>query len=279
MATQQQAVSYRDALDIVFAQRNRAYGAYALHREYPVNMGKALSIGLLLIGIFIVLPHILQAFAGLVPKEIMLDNREIILSPPRDIDPASPPPIPPPPPATPLPPVRATITFVPPVVLQDEDVPVEDPPTQEILQISNAEIHTTTSAGDPNAPPLDIDLKEFGTVIVNNAEPEEEPLEAFAVHKMPGFPGGERDLMAYLAKNIEYPLLAREANIEGVVVLGFVVGKDGSINDITIMKDIGAGCGKEALRVVKNMPRWIPGEANGHAVKVRFTLPVRFKLQ
>lgn len=63
------------------------------------------------------------------------------------------------------------------------------------------------------------------------------------------------------------------------MVLGFVVGKDGSINDISIMKDIGGGCGKEALRVVKNMPRWIPGEANGHAVKVRFTLPVRFKLQ
>lgn len=278
MATQPQPVSYRDALDIVFAQRNRAYGAYVLRREYPVSLGKALSIGLLLIGLFIILPHILQAFAGLTPKADIPEIREIILSP-RDIDPASPPPIPPPPPATPPPPVRATITFVPPVVMQDEDVPVEDPPTQETLQTSNAQIHTTTSAGDPNAPPLDIDPKEFGTVIVNNAQPEDETLEAFAVHKMPGFPGGERDLMAYLAKNIEYPTLAREANIEGVVVLGFVVGKDGSINDISIMKDIGGGCGKEALRVVKNMPRWIPGEANGHAVKVRFTLPVRFKLQ
>ena len=68
MATQAQPVSSRDALDIIFAQRNRAYGAYALRREYPVNLGKALSIGFLLIGFFIVLPHILQAFAGLVPR-------------------------------------------------------------------------------------------------------------------------------------------------------------------------------------------------------------------
>ena len=278
MATQAQPVSSWDALDIVFAQRNRAYGAYALRREYPVNLGKALSIGFLLIGFFIVLPHILQAFAGLVPREIILDNREIILSPPRDIDPATPPP-PPPPPVTPPPPVRATITFVPPVVLQDEDVPEEAPPAQDVLVASNADISNIDVAGDVTAPPLDIDPKEFGTVIVNNAQPEEETLEAFAVHKMPSFPGGERDLMAYLAKNIDYPTLAKEANIEGVVVLGFVVGKDGSINDINIMKDIGAGCGREALRVVREMPRWSPGEANGHAVKVRFTLPVRFKLE
>lgn len=278
MATQAQPVSSRDALDIIFAQRNRAYGAYALRREYPVNLGKALSIGFLLIGFFIVLPHILQAFAGLVPREIILDNREIILSPPRDIDPATPPP-PPPPPITPPPPVHATITFVPPVVLQDNDVPDEDPPAQDDLVASNVDISNKDVAGDGDAPPIDIDPTEFKNVIVSHAKPEEEPLESYAVNKLPSFPGGDRDLMAYLAKNIDYPTLAKEANIEGVVVLGFVVGKDGSIKDINIMKDIGGGCGKEALRVVREMPRWSPGEANGHAVKVRFTLPVRFKLQ
>ncbi len=278
MATQAQPVSSRDALDIIFAQRNRAYGAYALRREYPVNLGKALSIGFLLIGFFIVLPHILQAFAGLVPREIILDNREIILSPPRDIDPATPPP-PPPPPITPPPPVHATIAFVPPVVLQDNDVPDEDPPAQDDLVASNVDISNKDVAGDGDAPPIDIDPTEFKNVIVSHAQPEEEPLESYAVNKLPSFPGGDRDLMAYLAKNIDYPTLAKEANIEGVVVLGFVVGKDGSIKDINIMKDIGGGCGKEALRVVREMPRWSPGEANGHAVKVRFTLPVRFKLQ
>ncbi len=60
---------------------------------------------------------------------------------------------------------------------------------------------------------------------------------------------------------------------------GIVINKDGSVSDVVIMRDIGGGCGKEAVRVVKSMPKWIPGEANGHAVKVRYTLPVRFKLE
>ena len=278
MATQPQPVSYRDALDIVFAQRNRAYGAYLLHREYPVNLGKALTVGLLLIGFFIILPHLMHAFAGMAPEKTVLDYREIILNPPPDIDKMAPPP-PPPPPVTPPPPVRASIAFVPPVVLQDDQVKQEDPPAQTDMLENPADIGKITVDGDPDAPPSDIDPGELKNIVVNNAEPEDVPLEGYAVNKMPSFPGGDHDLMAYLAKNIEYPTLAKENNIQGVVVLGFVVGKDGSINDITVMKEIGGGCGKEALRVVKNMPRWTPGEAAGHAVKVRFTLPVRFALQ
>ena len=84
--------------------------------------------------------------------------------------------------------------------------------------------------------------------------------------------------MKFLSKNIEYPTLAKENNIQGVVALTFVVGKDGAVSDVQVVKDIGGGCGKEAVRVVKAMPKWVPGEANGNAVKVRFTLPVRFRL-
>lgn len=277
MATQQQPVSYRDALDIVFAQRNRAYGAYALRREYPVTLGKALTIGFLLIGFFIALPHLLHAFADLSDKPD-IDMSEVVFSPLRDIDPATPPP-PPPPPITPPPPVRASLIFIPPIVLQDEAVLDEDPPAQDMMAATNIDISNKKVDGDPDAPPLDIDVKDFANVVVNNAVPEEETHEMFDLNKLPSFPGGERDLMAYLAKNIEYPIMAKETNIEGSVVLSFVIGKDGSINDLAILKDIGGGCGKEALRVVKEMPRWTPGEANGHAVKVRFTLPVRFKLQ
>ncbi len=100
----------------------------------------------------------------------------------------------------------------------------------------------------------------------------------FDVQKPPSFPGGEAALMRFLAENIKYPEMAREAGIQGVVVVSFVVGKDGNINDIALLKEVGGGCSKEALRVVKTMPRWSPGEAQGHAVKVRFTLPVRFAL-
>ncbi len=279
MATHTQPVSYRDALDIVFAQRNRTYGAYALRREYPVNLGKALAVGLLLIGFFIILPHLLNAFSSLVPTAPDIDDREVLLSQPPDIDPSNPPLPPPPPPATPPPPVRATIVFVPPVVQPDDAVVEKEPPAIDVIINSPADVSTHTTAGEVGGPPPDIDPKAFSAVVVNNVQPEEEPHNIFDVNKMPSFPGGERDLMAYLARNIEYPQLAREANIEGMVVLGFIVGKDGSINDINIMKDIGGGCGKEALRVVRAMPKWSPGEANGHSVKVRFTLPVRFKLQ
>ncbi|MBL7782375.1 MAG: energy transducer TonB [Saprospiraceae bacterium] len=279
MATSQTNVSYRDALDIVFAHRNRAYGAYALRREYPVNLGKALGFGLLLIGLFIALPHIVKAFSGLVPEKTVVYDGEIVLGPPPDID--VPPPTPPPPPATPPPPARATVRFVPPVVMEDDKAQEEPPQAVELVLIDNAQVGVVNQTGTTDGPPDDINPDDFAGagVIVSQVKKEEEIYDGFGVNKMPGFPGGERDLMAYMAKNIEYPALAKENNIQGTVVLGFVVGKDGTINDVSILKDIGGGCGKEALRVVRSMPAWIPGEANGHAVKVRFTLPVRFKLE
>jgi len=103
--------------------------------------------------------------------------------------------------------------------------------------------------------------------------------EMFDIEKAPSFPGGEPSLMKFLAEQIQYPALARENAIQGTVALSFVVDKDGGITDIHILKDIGAGCGKEALRVLKSMPKWTPGEANGQPVKVRYTLPIRFKLE
>jgi protein TonB len=277
MATPFSTVSYRDALDIVFARRNRAYGAYALRREYPVNLGKALSIGLLLIGFFVVLPRLLNAFSGLMPDKTVLYDGEIVLGPPRDID--VPPPTPPPPPATPPPPARSSMRFVPPVVVENEKAPDEMRAQDELIP-NEGDIGKSDVTGTIDAPPSDLETGDLTNLVVETqAKPDEEPYDTYGVNKMPGFPGGERDLMTYLGKNIEYPTLAKEANIEGTVVLGFIVGKDGSINDVKILKDIGGGCGKEALRVVSNMPAWVPGEANGHAVKVRFTLPVRFRLQ
>lgn len=102
--------------------------------------------------------------------------------------------------------------------------------------------------------------------------------EMFDIQEQPSFPGGEGEMMKFLSKNINYPVLAKENAIQGAVVLTFVIGKDGSISEITIIKDIGGGCGKEAARVVKMMPNWNPGKANGNFVKVRYTLPIRFRL-
>ena len=96
---------------------------------------------------------------------------------------------------------------------------------------------------------------------------------------MPQFPGGNAELMRYLSANIKYPTIAAENGIEGRVVLKFVVGKDGGISNIQVVRALDPSCDKEAVRVVKGMPKWIPGMQNGHAVAVYFTLPVLFKLQ
>lgn len=106
----------------------------------------------------------------------------------------------------------------------------------------------------------------------------EKTYEMFDIQKAPAFPGGEAEMLKFLSANIKYPALARENAIQGSVVISFVVQADGTVGDAKIVKDIGAGCGKEALRVVSLMPRWKPGEANGEPVRVRYTLPVRFKL-
>jgi protein TonB len=122
---------------------------------------------------------------------------------------------------------------------------------------------------------------------------EEPEAPLIFVEKMPRFPGCDEvgmtseeqthcsnsRLLSFLSKNIRYPKLAREANIEGTVVISFVVEKDGQITQAQIRRDVGGGCGREALRVVNQMPNWIPGSQQGRKVRVMFNLPVRFKLQ
>jgi periplasmic protein TonB len=99
------------------------------------------------------------------------------------------------------------------------------------------------------------------------------------VEKQPSFPGGEPARMAYFAENLKYPVLARELGIMGVVYVGFVVEPDGSISNLKILRGIGGGCDEEAIRVVSGMPKWNPGMQRNKAVRVQFTLPVRFALR
>ena len=96
--------------------------------------------------------------------------------------------------------------------------------------------------------------------------------------KMPEFPGGEQALYEFLAKNIKYPQAAKDSNIQGKVFVQFVVEKDGSITNAKVGRDIGGGCGEEALRVVKMMPKWTPGELGGQKVRVQYVLPVKYEL-
>lgn len=107
---------------------------------------------------------------------------------------------------------------------------------------------------------------------------EEEEIFVF-VEQEPEYPGGSAALYKYLNDNLKYPDIARDNNISGICYINFVVEKDGSISRAVIKKDIGGGCGAEALRVVKGMPKWKPGKQGGRTVRSEFMLPVEFILQ
>ena len=120
---------------------------------------------------------------------------------------------------------------------------------------------------------------EITPVVVEEEEEEEEQQIFTVVENDPEFPGGMEALYKYLRQNIKYPQLARDNNITGRVYVTFVVERDGSIANPRVLKDIGGGCGQEAIRVVKSMPKWTPGKQRGKAVRVQFNLPVSFNLQ
>lgn len=278
MAEAKEASTYRDMLDIIFADRNKAYGAYQLRRSYPQYVGRALGLGLALIILFFAFPYIMSKVSGVLQDDSPIEVTAE-LGPPPDIDPNNPPPPPPPPPPTPPPPTRSTVQFVPPIVKKDEEVADKEPPTVEEVIETKADVGAETKQGNDEAPPaIDENPSELA-VVEAPRQVEEKTYEMFDIQKPPSFPGGDGELLKYLAQNIKYPPLARENNIQGSVVLTFVVGKKGDVSDVQIVKDIGGGCGKEAVRVVQSMPKWSAGEANGNPVKVRFTLPVRFKLE
>ncbi len=98
------------------------------------------------------------------------------------------------------------------------------------------------------------------------------------VEQMPSFPGGISGLMTYLNQNTRYPAVAQENCVQGRVVVSFVVGKDGHISDVTVLRSVDPSLDKEAVRVIRNMPRWTPGKQGGEPVKVRYNVPVSFRL-
>lgn len=96
---------------------------------------------------------------------------------------------------------------------------------------------------------------------------------------MPEFPGGPLKLFNWLSANVKYPTIAEENGVQGIVIVSFVVERDGSITDVRVVKSVDPSLDKEAARVIKSMPRWIPGKQKGETVRVKYTVPVTFRLQ
>jgi protein TonB len=126
-------------------------------------------------------------------------------------------------------------------------------------------------------------LQEFKDKVVVEPEPvkpREQPEEIpMLVEQMPQFPGGEAALMKYLSSHINYPPMAAENGVQGKVIIQFVVGKDGRVGEVKVIRSVDKELDKEAVRVCKSLPKFTPGRQNGQAVSVWYTLPVQFKLQ
>ncbi len=122
-------------------------------------------------------------------------------------------------------------------------------------------------------------IDEVVAVALDKSENKNEPHEIFiVVEEQPEFPGGAEAMMAFLSENVKYPDIAKENGIQGRVVVNFVVEKDGSITEINIVRGVDPSLDMEAKRVIENMPKWKPGKQRGHEVRVRFTLPIDFRL-
>ena len=194
-----------------------------------------------------------------------LKVEQIDLTPPPPVEDQPPPPPPPPPP-----PMVEMVKFTPPVIKDDA---VEEEPQKLQEEVKETNVGTKDQEGEKDLPVVPTEDTGPGEV----AAPE----IFTVVEEMPEFPGGSMEMMKYIQKNIQYPAMAREAGISGKCFLKFVVSGDGAISDVTILKGVAGcpDCDKEAMRVVKSMPKWKAGKQNGRAVSVFFNLPINFTIK
>lgn len=264
--------------DMVFADRNKSYGAYRLRQSSGKRHIVAFLVVLVIVVIVSLLPYLIFAVKQLAAKENlgpMEDTMELSALDVKEQVPeeniikqeVAPPP----------PPLKSTIQFVPPVIAKDEDVKDENQmKTQDEVIESKLQISVQDVKGTNDKFGIDIAELESHKVIVEEKPVEEKPF--VTVEQMPSFPGGEIEMQRFIRDNLKYPVIAQENGIQGRVTIRFVVTKDGTISDVQVLRGIDASCDKEAVRVVKSMPKWIPGKQNGRNVPVYFTLPVVFKL-
>lgn len=172
-----------------------------------------------------------------------------------------------------------------PITEQDNTPPPPPPPPAEIPPqveeiinvVKNDEEVADVTIADSEDTGEKVEQKVFIPQVVDE-EPEEE--EIFMVAEtMPEFPGGMAELMKYLSKNIKYPTIAQENGVQGRVTVTFTVNRDGSIVDPQVVRGVDPSLDKEAIRVISSMPNWKPGEQRGKKVRVKYTVPVTFRLK
>ena len=261
-------------LDVVFAGRNKEYGAYELRKENSRTTNKAVLVGSALFILLVSAPLIVKLISGFIPEEKeQIIVTEVVLAPPPPIDEKE---LPPPPPEPPKPKIDQ-VRFPPPVVVPLEEVRDEEPPTVEDLKV--ADPGPKTIEGDINADIL-IDAP-VGEAPKEAEVTEDNSIKDFAsIEIQPEFPGGGNAAFGrYIQKNFVYSPMAREQGLSGKVIVSFVVEKDGNLTDIKVLRDLGLGTGEEAVRVLKKSPKWKPGIQNGRPVRVAYSIPIALQLE
>lgn len=268
-----------DWVDLVFEGRNKAYGAYRLRKSTTKrNILAMVAVVLLLIVAFIILTVknfvdeqrakvAMTQVAELTnykqpEKKAEVKQKKVEVEPERVVER-----------------VKSSIKFTAPVIKKDEEVkPDEELKTQDELMSTKTAIGTFDVKGNDDANGEVLKAKE----VIAEPEPpkhEEENKVFDIVEQQPLFPGGPAALMKYLSDHTKYPVVAQENGVQGRVTVQFVVEKDGSISDVHVLRGVDPSLDKEAVRVVKSMPRWTPGKQNGINVRVNYRVPVLFRLQ
>jgi protein TonB len=262
----------KEWLDVVFAKKNKSYGAYELRQSSASNTTKSLLIASAVYILLFMAPKIYALIAGMVPEPPPEKQTEVIMQPPPPIDEK----VIPPPPVEPPPPKQDQVKFPPPIVKPDEQVRDEEPPKAEDLKV--ADPGQKTIEGDPNAEIVQIapvgEGPKQAVVVEDNTIYSHVSME-----NPPTYPGGIQKFYDWLGNTIRYPAMASENNIQGTVYVSFTIEKDGTLTDVKIDgRKLGYGLDEEATRVLKLSKRWNPGMQNSKPVRVKYNIPVKFSM-
>ena len=248
-------------LEIVFEGRNKIYGAYDLRKSVTKRSINAYVVGAILFVILVSIPNLMR----LLPEkkeDTSLDTKITAVKLPPKKKEKKLENLPPPPPP---PPKVDQVKFVKPVVAKAEEV-VEE--IVVIKEIKNKNIGKETIKGDPDAV---LTVEPVGKGVAAVVEEDNTVYNTAGIEVKPDFPGGMQKFYEFIGKNYQTP---EEEGLKGKIYVTFVVEKDGSLTDIKILRDIGYGTGKEAVRVLNKCPRWTPGEQNGKKVRCTYSLPI-----
>lgn len=271
-------------VDMVFAGKNKEYGAYQLRKGTSGRNIKALLILVIaaaLVGGFLAWKVIEQKQAEEQQAYMEAIKLAELQQQAKKEEKKKEPVKPKIEPKKEIPVARETQKFTAPVIKKDELVKEENQVKQMDKLDDKVAIGTEDKEGvkDRTVEAVRSEITVAAPPPPPAPKPEVATKVFDVVEEMPSFPGGNGALMSYLNGNTKYPVVAQENGVQGKVIISFVVERDGSISDVKVARSVDPSLDREAQRVVKSMPRWTPGKQNGQTVRVKYTVPVVFRLQ